>query len=83
MPDVTAYLLILSRIGPVALAVTTNLNINFMRKPSPEAVLGVGRLLKLGKQLAVADVHIVSEANRTLFAQATLTYSIPPARPAQ
>jgi len=80
LADTAAYLLILSRIGPVALAVTTNLNINFVRKPSAEDIVATGRLLKLGKQLAVVEVHIALAATRLLVAQATVTYSIPPAK---
>jgi uncharacterized protein (TIGR00369 family) len=78
LADTGAYYLILAHIGPVLLAVTTSLNINFVRKPSAEAVLAEVRLLKLGKQLAVAEVHIKNEASGVLVAQATVTYSIPP-----
>jgi uncharacterized protein (TIGR00369 family) len=77
LADMSAYLMILSQIGPVALAVTTSLNINFMRKPDAEEVLATARLLKLGKRLAVADVHIQLVSTRALVAQATVTYSIP------
>ncbi len=76
--DCGFYLLLLGRIGPVALAVTTNLNINFMRKPEPTDLIGEGRLLKLGKTLAVGDFTIWSEAMKDPVAHATLTYSIPP-----
>ena len=48
--DCGFYLLLLGRLGPVALAVTTNLNINFMRKPEPADLIGEGRLMKLGKR---------------------------------
>ena len=51
--DLSFYLLIMGRLGPVTMAVTTNLNINFMRKPEPADLLGEGRLMKLGKTLAV------------------------------
>jgi uncharacterized protein (TIGR00369 family) len=78
LADTGAYYLILAHLGPVLLAVTTSLNINFVRKPSAETMLAEVRLLKLGKQLAVADVHIKSEASGVLVAQATVTYSIPP-----
>lgn len=78
LADTGAYYLILAHLGPVLLAVTTSLNINFIRKPSAEAVLAELRLLKLGKQLAVVDVHIKNEASGLLVAQATVTYSIPP-----
>jgi len=80
LADLSFYLLIMGRLGPVAAAVTTNLNINFMRKPEPGDLLGEGRLLKLGKTLAVGDFTIWSEGLKDPVAPATVTYAIPPAR---
>ena len=80
MVDFGFYLLLLSRLGPVALAVTTNLNINFMRKPDPGHLVGEGRLMKLGKTLAVGDFTIWNEGEKDPVAHATVTYSIPPRR---
>jgi uncharacterized protein (TIGR00369 family) len=82
LADNAAYLVILSMIGPVVLAVTTSLNINFVRKPSPEELSARAHVLKLGRQLAVVDVHIVLAASDVLVAQATVTYSIPPTKTA-
>ena len=76
--DVSFYLLLLGRLGPVAMAVTTNLNINFMRKPEPADLIGEGRLLKLGKTLAVGDFTIYSAGKAEPVAHATVTYAIPP-----
>ena len=56
------------------MAVTTNLNINFMRKPEPGDLMGEGRLLKLGKTLAVGDFTIWSEGQKDPVAHATVTY---------
>jgi acyl-coenzyme A thioesterase PaaI-like protein len=78
MVDFGFYLLLLGRLGPVAHAVTTNLNINFMRKPEPVDLLGEGRLLKLGKTLAVGDFTVWSDGKKEPVAHATVTYSIPP-----
>ena len=79
LADVTAYVLILAHIGKVELAVTTNLNINFLSKPPLDDLVAEGRLIKLGKRLAVCEIHIHSAADSdTLVAQATATYSIPP-----
>jgi uncharacterized protein (TIGR00369 family) len=80
MVDCGFYLLLLSRLGPVAMAVTTNLNINFMRKPDPGHLVGEGRLLKLGKTLAVGDFTIWNDGESEPLAHATVTYSIPPKR---
>ncbi len=79
LADVAVYLAILSRIGPVALAVTTNCSIDFMRKPVANCdLIARTRLLKLGRSLAVGDVLIVSEGDDRPVARASLTYSIPP-----
>ncbi|AWD22942.1 PaaI family thioesterase [Fuscovulum blasticum] len=81
LADVAMYLAILSRIGPVALAVTTNCAIDFMRKPSAgRDLLAEARVLKLGRALAVGDVMLFSEGSPEPVARASLTYSIPPAR---
>lgn len=78
--DCSFYLLILGQLGPVALAVTTNLNINFMRKPEAVDLIGEGRLLKLGKTLAVGDFTIWSDGTKDPVAHATVTYAIPSKR---
>ncbi|PTM98856.1 PaaI family thioesterase [Mycoplana dimorpha] len=78
LADVTAYCAVLAHIGPVALAVTTNLNINFLRKPEPGALSCTCRLLKLGKRLAVIEAAIWAGPEDEMVAHATATYSIPP-----
>ena len=66
-------------IGPKALAVTTNCAIDFMRKPAANTdLIAKGRLLKLGKQLAVSDVLVYSDGLDKPVARASLTYAIPP-----
>lgn len=77
--DWAAYAAILGEIGRVPLAVTTNLNISFLRRPAPgRAIVGEATLLKLGKRLAVAEVRIHSEGEDAPVAHAQVTYSIPP-----
>ncbi len=78
LADLAAYVAILAHIGPVALAVTTNLNINFLRKPEPGDLLCTCRILKLGKRLAVVDCSIAGEGEEDYVAHATATYSVPP-----
>lgn len=80
LSDVGTYFAVLSAIGPVALAVTTNLNINFLRKPPAGELVVETRLLKLGRRLAVGEVHIRSNDSPDVISQATVTYSIPPDR---
>lgn len=79
LADSATYAALLGEIGIVPLAVTTSLNMNFLRKPPADrAIVGEARLIKLGRRLAVADVRIASEGDDALVAQATITYSIPP-----
>ncbi|HEX6239858.1 MAG TPA: PaaI family thioesterase [Polyangiales bacterium] len=78
LADLGAYLLILSQLGPVVLAVTSSLNIHFLRKPEAHDVLAIVRMLKRGKQLVVCEVQMSSALDQQLIAQATVTYSIPP-----
>lgn len=79
--DTALYAAILGEIGLVALAVTTNLNINFLRRPSADAdVVAECRLIKLGKRLAVGEVTLFSEGDDEPIAHAVGTYSIPPDR---
>jgi uncharacterized protein (TIGR00369 family) len=78
LADFAMYVVLLSAIGPVGLAVTTNLNINFLRKGQPgQDVLAAARLLKLGKRLAVGEVNLLSGDSRDPIAHVTATYSIP------
>lgn len=76
--DVATYLLVLAHIGPVALAVTTHVGINFLRRPPPGDLLAEAELLKLGARLAVGHVRIHAADSEQLVADAALTYSIPP-----
>jgi len=79
LADVAVYLAILSKIGPEALAVTTNCSIDFMRKPAADQdLICEVRILKLGRALAVGEAHIRSAGGGDLVARAGLTYSIPP-----
>jgi len=80
LADIGGYVCVLSHAGPDALSVTTNLNINFMRKAPAGPVDGHCRILKLGRSLMVFSIDIVA-AGQTV-AHATGTYSIPPKRPA-
>ena len=76
--DAAFYLLVLAQIGPVPLAVTTNLNINFMRRPGTADVIAEMRILKLGQKLAVGDVLLYSDGDADPVAHCQMTYAIPP-----
>ena len=80
LADFAMYVVLLSAIGPVGLAVTTNLNINFLRKGRPgQDIIAVARLLKLGKRLAVGEVMLFSGDVPDPIAHVSSTYSIPSA----
>jgi uncharacterized protein (TIGR00369 family) len=78
LADVAMYVAVLASIGWEPLAVTTNLNINFLRKAPPGALIAECRLIKLGRRLAVGDVSLRAEEGDDMVAHATSTYSIPP-----
>jgi uncharacterized protein (TIGR00369 family) len=78
LTDFAMYVAVLASIGPVPLAVTTNLNINFLRKPAQRDLIAECRLIKLGKRLAVGEVQIYCDGQDEMVAHATSTYSIPP-----
>jgi uncharacterized protein (TIGR00369 family) len=78
LADVAAYAVLLAHIGPEPLIVTTNLTMNFLRRPPLAPLLGDCRILKLGKRLAVVEVGIRPQAGGDLLAHATGTYSVPP-----
>ena len=78
LADTSAWVAIMSQIGPVVLAVTTSLHIDFLRKPQLTDLMARTRMLKLGRRLAVVDVDLYSRGEAELVAKAQVTYSIPP-----
>ena len=80
LADIGGYVCVLSHTGPDALAVTINLDINFMRKAPAGPVYGHCRILKLGKNLMVYDIDITAGVDGDTVAHATGTYSVPPKR---
>jgi uncharacterized protein (TIGR00369 family) len=79
LADVAVYAMVLSRLGRKALAVTTSSSLDFLRKPAAgRDIVARGRLLKLGRSLAVGDVLMYSQGSDEAVARATMTYSIPP-----
>lgn len=78
LADFALYVAVLSVAGRTPLAVTTNLSINFLRKPEKADLIGETRLLKAGKRLCVGEVTIFSEGQEEPVAHVTGTYSVPP-----
>ena len=78
--DYAVYVAVLATIGWEPLAVTTNLNVNFLRKPGRKDLLADCDLIKMGKRLAVGEVTIREEGHDVPIAHLTSTYSVPPRR---
>ena len=81
LTDYGMYAALMGAIGRVEMAVTTNLNINFLRKPAAADIVAKCRVIKLGRTLCVLDVMLYSDGDDQPVAHATGTYSIPPATP--
>lgn len=77
LADLALYVAVLANVGPVALAVTTNLSFNFLRKPPQAALVAETRLLKLGRRLAMGEVTILSDGRPDPVCHATGTYALP------
>ena len=78
--DYAVYVALLATIGWEPLAVTTSLNVNFLRKPSRADLLAECDLIKIGKRLVVGEVTIRQEGEDEPVAHLTSTYSVPPRR---
>jgi uncharacterized protein (TIGR00369 family) len=80
LADFAMYVAVFSAIGNQPLAVTTNLNINFLRKPGATDLIADAKLMKVGKRLAVGEVTLYSNGSDEPVAHVTATYSIPAQR---
>lgn len=78
LADIALYVALLGAIGPVKLAVTTSLTINFLRRPGLGDVIADCRYLKIGRTLAVGEAELRSDGSDDVIAHVTATYSIPP-----
>jgi uncharacterized protein (TIGR00369 family) len=79
LADVTLYGVVLSLIGRVEGAVTTNLSVHFLRRPAPADVLAEGRILRIGRRLAVGEIIMQTLGDPEPVCHVTGTYAIPPA----
>lgn len=77
LADLSFYIAVMASSELGEKSVTTNVSINFIKKPSLSNLIGVTQINKIGKQLIVGDVEILSEDKKQIYAQALFTYSIP------
>lgn len=80
LADTALYAAVLSAVGMVPLAVTTDMNIHFLRRPRPGDLLADARLLKEGSKLMVGEIHIYSDGDPKPVAHVVGTYAVPPSR---
>ena len=78
LADMTMFAVVMSEIGKETMAVTSNLNMNFLRRPGQRDLIAEGRILKLGRRLAYGEVTMYSDGDPDPVAHATVTYSVPP-----
>ena len=78
LADFAMWGAIMSKADRVQMALTTNLNINFLLRPQPGDIIAVAKLMKLGKRLAVGSVELFGNERNDLVAHVTCTYSLPP-----
>ena len=76
--DTAMYAAILGTLGEVTMAVTSNLNINFMQRPKDVDIVAEGTILKLGKRMAFCEVSIKGDGSDDMYAHVTGSYSLPP-----
>lgn len=76
--DTAMYVAILGSLGEMAMAVTSNLNINFLKRPQQKDLLAEATILKLGKRIAFCEVGLRCEGSDELVAHVTGSYSLPP-----
>ena len=78
--DTAMYAAILGTVGEVVMAVTSNLNINFLQRPKDVDLIAEGSILKLGKRMAFCEVSVRGADSEDIFAHVTGSYSLPPAQ---
>lgn len=78
LADTAAYVLVLAHVGDQLMAVTSQLNMTFLRGAKPGDLHAEAEMLRLGRRLAICDVRIWTEGPERLAAQANVTYALPP-----
>jgi uncharacterized protein (TIGR00369 family) len=81
LADTAVWVAVLGVVGRVAMAVTADLTMHFLRPAPPGDVIGEARLYKVGRRLATGDVLVYADGDPEPVAHAVVTYAIPPATP--
>jgi uncharacterized protein (TIGR00369 family) len=79
LADLAMYAAVMSAIGRVPLAVTTDATMHFLRPSRAGVLVARASVLKEGKRLVVGDVRIAHQGqDDAQVAHAVMTYSRPP-----
>lgn len=79
LADQVAYAVIFTRLGIVPMAMTSNLNIDFLRPCQGDKLIAKGKMIKLGRSLALIEVNLRGNHNEKISSRATVTYVLPKA----
>ncbi|WP_228160619.1 MULTISPECIES: PaaI family thioesterase [Marinobacter] len=77
LADASMYAAILASLGRVEMAVTSNLNINFLQKPAAADLIAEAVVLRMGRRLAFCEVRLLSGEEERLVAHVTGSYALP------
>lgn len=77
LADTVAYVCVFTKLGITPMAVTSSLNMHFLRPCIGPGVRAEGTLVRIGKSLAVINVSIFGEGPSDPSAVATVTYALP------
>jgi uncharacterized protein (TIGR00369 family) len=81
LADLAVYAAVMTSVGPMPLAVTTDATIHFLRRPRAGVLIARAHLLKEGRRLVVGEVTLENEGEAEgPVAHAVMTYSVPPDR---
>ena len=80
LADAAMYAAILARLGRIEMAVTQNLNINFLSRPEPGELYADAEIIRLGRRSAVLEVRVFGEHQQDMVAHVTGTYALPASR---
>ncbi len=81
LADTVAYVCVFTKIGITPMAVTSSLNMHFLRPCIGPGVRAEGTMVRIGQTLAVVDVRIYGDGHGDPAAVSTVTYALP--KPAQ
>ena len=77
LADFSVYAALMGAVGPVQMAVTSSLNINFLRRPVAADMVAEARIVRTTRRLAFAEVDLHTAGEDAPIAHVTSTYAIP------